>query len=94
MPELLGGTMTLREWLEAAVELEGELLAAPPLTVGMVDLAAFQLNRGGHLRLVVDLLPLEEPRLRVRVVTRSGGWWLSDSSGRVAPSLDAAVAPA
>ncbi len=88
-PELgrpAGVTVPMRQWLDAAAALEPQLLQSLPLDISVLDLAACQLNRGGLLRPVVDLLPLEEPRLRVRVVTRSGGWWLFDSCGRVAPT--------
>jgi hypothetical protein len=86
--------VTLREWLEAAAELEPELLQSPPLTTTDIDAAVVALNAGGHLRLVVDLHPPPgELRLRVRVIERGCAWWLSDSAGRVAPSLDVAVAP-
>lgn len=82
-------TTDLRQWLEEAVELEAELLRSPPLDEAVLDAAVLALNRGGHLRLVVDLLPLDEPRLRVRVVEPAGGWWLSDSWARVAPAAHA-----
>ena len=85
--------MNLREWLDAAAELEPELLQSPPLTTTDIDAAVVALNAGGHLRLVVDLHPLPGgSRLRVRVCERGYGWWLCDSWGRVAPAmLDAAV---
>jgi len=79
--------VTLREWLEAAAELEPELLQSPPLTTTDIDAAVVALNAGGHLRLVVDLHPLPgESRLRVRVIERGYAWWLCDTAGRVAPA--------
>lgn len=79
--------MNLREWLEAAAELEPELLQAPPLELSAIDAACAALNAGGHLRLVVDLYPPPgEPRLRVRVIERGCAWWLADTAGRVAPA--------
>lgn len=79
--------MNLREWLEAAAELEAELLQAPPLELSAIDAACAALNAGGHLRLVVDLHPPPaEPRLRVRVIERGCAWWLADTAGRVAPA--------
>lgn len=78
--------VTLREWLEAAAELEPELLSSPPLALVDIDAACVALNAGGHLRLVLDLRP-GEIRLRVRVIERGCGWWLSDSWGRVAPVM-------
>jgi len=82
-------TTDLRQWIERAAELEPELLRAPPLDGAVLDVAVRALDRGAHLRLVVDLLPLDEPRLRVRVVEPAGGWWLSDSWARVAPAAHA-----
>jgi hypothetical protein len=76
--------MKLAEWLAAIEQLEPELLSAPPLEEIMHEAATLALNRGGRLQLVLDLYPLQAPRLRVRVVSPSGGWWLSDSMGRVA----------
>lgn len=78
--------MNLREWLEAAAELEPELLQAPPLELSAIDAACVALNAGGHLRLVVDCYPLSAPRLRVRVIERGCAWWLLDSWGRSGPS--------
>jgi hypothetical protein len=85
----------IRQWLDAAAELEPELLQSPPLTTTDIDAAVVALNAGGHLRLVVDLHPLPgDSRLRVRVIERGCAWWLSDSWGRVAPAmLDAAPSP-
>jgi hypothetical protein len=75
----------LKAWLEAAVALEAELLAAPPLTVGQVDLAAAVLNRQGHLRLIVDLVDGASPRLRVSLIGRNGTFALLDTAGICAP---------
>lgn len=80
--------MNLREWLEAAAELEPELLQAPPLGERDLDAAIVALNAGGRLRYVVDVGPGADVRLRVKVIERAGSctWWLLDTSGRVAPA--------
>jgi hypothetical protein len=81
---------TLAEWLAAVEQLEPELLSAPPLEPAAVDAACVAINAGGHLRLVIDVHPPGETRLRVRVIERGCAWWLSDSWGRVAPAAHAA----
>ena len=77
---------TLAEWLAAIGQLEPELLSSPPLEPAAIDAACVAINAGGHLRLVIDCHPLGETRLRVRVIERGCGWWLSDSWGRAAPA--------
>ena len=83
--------MRLAEWLAAIEQLEPELLSAPPLEPAAVDAACVAINAGGHLRLVIDLHPLGETRLRVRVIERGCAWWLTDSWGRVAPAAHVAA---
>lgn len=85
----------LCRWLEAAAGLEDELLDALPQDDAIIDGTVRALNAGGHLRLVVDIPALGEPRLRVRMCTARGGWWLLDTCGSVAPParLDALAVP-
>lgn len=75
-------TQAVQSLLAQAAVLERELLSSEYVDVDLVDAAGEVLERGGHVRLVIDLVP--EPRLRVRMIGRRGGWWLIDSRGRVA----------
>ncbi len=78
----------LHRWLDAAAEIEAELLSSEHLDAELVDAVGVALvERRAHVRLVVDFVAPDSPRLRVRVVDRRGGWWLLDTWGQVAPPV-------
>lgn len=78
----------LQRWLDEAGELEAAILSEQCIDAELVDAVGVALEqRRAHVRLVVDCIAPEHPRLRVRVVDRRGGWWLADSWGRDATRL-------
>lgn len=81
--------LSLERWLDAAAELAFELLQEPALDPAEGDAARVAVYAGGRLRLVLDFAPQGRPRLRVKVIERSGSWWLLDSTGRDAPAAHA-----
>ncbi|MDT3680759.1 MAG: hypothetical protein ROZ64_18240 [Burkholderiaceae bacterium] len=77
----------MQRWLDQAGEIEAAILSTAHLDDELVNAAGVALDqRRAHLRLVVDLLAPESPRLRVRVIGRHA-WWLADSWGCDAPRL-------
>ena len=77
----------VRNFLELAAACESQILVAPPLTPELARMvaAARWIGDGARVRLMVDLYADSDPRLRVRMINRRGGFWLLDTSGIVAP---------